>query len=141
MGLEPLHGQLLKQLAPHMGLYGYDPFMALQQQLYILQNGFAVSVAAHQVCLQELCRLLGERLGIAPGKHGDSAGVLPLGTAQPFAALLVAKVGHSAAVDDVDVCIFTLLHYGEPRPPEQLFQCAGLVQVDLTSQCIKTNSH
>ena len=141
VGLEPLHGQLLKFFAALVGCDGNDALVAVQQLLHIVQNGLAVAVAAHKVGLGELGGFLREGLRVAAGKHRDRAGVLALFAAQPLAALLVAEVGHSAAVHDEHIGRFTFLRDGEAVGAEQLFQCAGLVQVDLAAKGIKTNSH
>ena len=117
MGLEPLHGQLLKFFAALVGRDGNDALVAVQQLLHIVQNGFAVAIAAHKVGLGELGGFLREGLRVAAGEHRDRTGVLALFAAQPLAA------------------------FGEAVGAEQLFQCAGLVQVDLAAKGIKTNSH
>ena len=141
MGLEPLHRQLLELLAALVRGNGYDALVAVQQLLHVLQNGLAVAVAAHKVGLGELGGFLREGLRVAAGKHRDRAGVLALFAAQPLAAFLVAEVGHGAAVHDEHIGRFTFLRDGEAVGAEQLFQCAGLVQVDLAAKGIKTNSH
>ena len=141
VGLEPLHRQFLELLAALVRGDGHDALMAVQQLEHIVQNGLAVAVAAHQVGLQELRSLLREGLRIAAGEHGHGTGVLALGTAQPLAALLIAKVGHGAAVHHEYVRRFAFLHDGKAVGTEHLLQGAGLVQVDLAAQCIKTNSH
>ena len=99
------------------------------------------AVAAHQVGLQELRSLLREGLRIAAGENGHGTGVLALGTAQPLAALLIAKVGHGAAVHDEHVRCLAFLRNGKAVGTEQLLQRTGLVQVDLAAKGIKTNSH
>ena len=137
MGLEPLHRQFLEPLAALVRGDGHDALMAVQQLEHIVQNGLAVAVAAHQVGLQELRSLLREGLRIAAGEHGHGTGVLALGTAQPLAALLIAKVGHGAAVHHEYVRRFAFLHDGKAVGTEHLLQGAGLVQVDLAAQCIK----
>ena len=141
VGLKPLHGQLLEPLAPGVGRNGHDPLMAIQQLHDIFKDGFPVAVAADQIGLQKPGGLLGERLGVAAGQHGDGTGVLPLGPAEPLAALLVAKVGHGAAVDHKHIGLFPLRDDGEPGGAEHLFQRPGLVQIDFAAKGIKTNSH
>ena len=141
VGLEPLHGQLLKQLAPLVGCNGNDALVAVQQLEHIVQDGLAVSVAADEVGLHELGSFLGESLRIAAGEHGHGTGIFALGAAQPLAALLVTEVGHGAAVHHKNIRLFALRHDGEASAPEHLLQCAGLVQVDLAAKGIKTNSH
>ena len=141
MGLEPLHGQLLKQFAPLVGCNGNDALVAVQQLEHIVQDGLAVSVAADEISLHELGSLLGESLRIAAGEHGHGTGIFALGAAQPLAALLVAEVGHGAAVHHKNIRFFALRHDGEASAPEHLLQRAGLVQVDLAAKGIKTNSH
>ena len=124
-----------------MGGDGDDALVAVQQLEHIVEDGFPVAVAADQVGLHELGRFLGESLRVAAGEDGDGAGVLALGPAEPLAALLVAEVGHGAAVDHKDVGLFAFRHDGEAGPPEHLFQGPGLVQVDFAAKGIKTNSH
>ncbi len=141
MGFEPLHGQLLKQLAPLMGCNGNDALVAVQQLEHIVQDGLAVSVAADEISLHELGSLLGESLRIAAGEHGHGIGIFALGAAQPLAALLVTEVGYGAAVHHKNIRFFALRHDGEASAPEHLLQRAGLVQVDLAAKGIKTNSH
>ena len=141
VGLEPLHGQLLKQLAPLVGRNGNDTLVAVQQLEHIVQDGLAVSVAADEISLHELGSFLGESLRIAAGEHGHGTGIFALGAAQPLAALLVAEVGHGAAVHHKNIRFFALRHDGEASAPEHLLQRAGLVQVDLAAKGIKTNSH
>ena len=141
MGLEPLHRQLLELLAALVRGNGYDAFVAVQQLLYVLQNGLAVAVAAHKVGFHELCGLLRESLRVAAGQYRHRTGVLALFAAQPLAALLVAEVGHGAAVHHKNIRFFALRHDGEASAPEHLLQRAGLVQVDLAAKGIKTNSH
>ena len=139
--LEPLHGQLLEPLAALVGGDGDDPLVAVQQLEHIVEDGLAVAVAADEVCFQKIRGLFGEGLGVAAGEHRHGAGVLALGPAEPLAALLVAEVGHGAAVDHKDVGLFAFRHDGEAGPPEHLFQGPGLVQIDLAAKGIKTNSH
>ena len=141
MGLKPLHRQLLELLALGVGGDGDDALVAVQQFEHIVEDGFPVAVAADEVSLHELCRLLREGLGIAAGEDRHSAGVLALGPAEPFAALLVAEIGDGAAVDDEDVGLFALWHDGKTGRAEHLLQCTGLVQIDLAAKGIKTNSH
>ena len=141
MGLEPLHRQLLEPLALRVGGDGDDPLVAVQQLEHVVEDGFPVAVAADQVGLHELGRLLGESLRVAAGEDGDGAGVLALGPAEPLAALLVAEVGDGAAVHHKDVGLFALRHDGETGGAEHLFQRTGLVQIDLAAKGIKTNSH
>ena len=136
MGLEPLHGQFLKFFAALVGLDGNDALVAVQQLLHIVQNGFAVAIAAHKVGLGELGGFLRKGLRIAAG-----TGIFALGAAQPLAALLVTEVGHGAAVHHKNIRFFALRHDGEASAPEHLLQRAGLVQVDLAAKGIKTNSH
>ena len=59
--------------------------------------------------------------------HGHGTGVLALGTAQPLAALLIAEVGHGAAVHHEYVRRFAFLHDGKAVGTEHLLQGAGLV--------------
>ena len=127
MGLEPLHGQLLKQLAPLVGRNGNDALVAVQQLEHIVQDGLAVSVAADEISLHELGSFLGESLRIAAGEHGHGTGIFALGAAQPLAALLVAEVGDGAAVHHKDVGLFALRHDGETGGAEHLFQRTGLI--------------
>jgi hypothetical protein len=141
MGLEPLHRQLLEQLAALVRGNGHNAFVAVQQLLHVVQNGLAVTVAAHKVGLHELCGLLREGLRVAAGQHRHCTRVLALFAAQPLAAFLVAKVGHGAAVHNEHVCCLAFLRNGKAVGAEQLLQRTGLVQVDLAAQCIKTNSH
>ena len=141
VGLEPFHRQLLELLAALVRGNGYDALVAVQQLLYVLQNGLAVAVAAHKVGLHELCGLLREGLRVAAGQHRHRTGVFALFAAQPLAALLVAEVGHGAAVHDEHVRCLAFLRNGKAVGAEQLFQRTGLVQVDLAAQGIKTNSH
>ena len=141
VGLEPLHRQLLELLALGVGGDGDDALVAVQQLEHIVEDGLPVAVAADEVSLHELCRLLREGLRIAAGEDRHSAGVLALGPAEPLAALLVAEVGDGAAVDDEDVGLFALRHDGKTGGAEHLLQCAGLVQIDLAAKGIKTNSH
>ena len=141
MSLEPLHGQLLEQLAPLVGRDGHDPLVAIQQLEHIVEDGFTVAVAADEVGFHEVGRLFGEGLRVAAGQHRDGTGVLTFCAAEPFAALLVAEVGDGAAVDHKDVGLLALRDDGEARAPEHLLQRPGLVQVDLAAKGIKTNSH
>ena len=141
VGLEPLHRQFLKFFAALVGCDGNDALVAVQQLLHIVQNGLAVAVAAHKVGLGELGSFLREGLRVAAGEHRDCTGVLALFAAQPLAAFLVAEVGHGAAVHDEHIGRFAFLRDGEAVGAEQLFQCTGLVQVDLAAKGIKTNSH
>ena len=120
---------------------GYDALVAVQQFLYVLQDGLAVAVAAHKVGFHELCGLLREGLRVAAGQHRHRTRILALFAAQPLATFLVAEVGHGAAVHDEHVRCFAFLRNGKAVGAEQLFQRAGLVQVDLAAQGIKTNSH
>ena len=141
VGLEPFHRQLLELLAALVRGNGYDALVAVQQLLYVLQNGLAVAVAAHKVGFHELCGLLREGLRVAAGQHRHRTGVFALFAAQPLAALLVAEVGHGAAVHNEHVRCLAFLRNGKAVGAEQLFQRAGLVQVDLAAEGIKTNSH
>ena len=141
MGLEPLHRQFLELLPALVRRDGNDALVAVQQLEHVVQNGLAVAVAAHQVGFQKLGSFLGESLWVAAGQHGDGSGVLALGAAQPLAALLVPEVGHGTAVHHEHIRRFAFLRDGEAVGTEHLFQRTGLVQVDLTAQCIKTNSH
>ena len=141
VGLEPLHRQLLELLAALVRGNGYDALVAVQQLLYVLQDGLAVAVAAHKVGFHELCGLLRESLRVAAGQHRHRTRIFALFAAQPLAALLVAEVGHGTAVHDEHISRFAFLRDGEAVGTEHLFQRAGLVQVDLAAQSIKTNSH
>ena len=141
MSLEPLHGQILEQLAPLVGRDGHDPLVAIQQLEHIVEDGFTVAVAADEVGFHEVGRLFGEGLRVAAGQHRDGTGVLTFCAAEPFAALLVAEVGDGAAVDHKDIGLLALRDDGEARAPEHLLQRPGLVQVDLAAKGIKTNSH
>ena len=141
VGLEPLHRQLLELLAALVRGNGYNALVAVQQLLYVLQNGLAVAVAAHKVGFHELCGLLRESLRVAAGQHRYRTRVLALFAAQPLAAFLVAEVGHGAAVHDEHVRCLAFLRNGKAVGTEQLLQRTGLVQVDLAAEGIKTNSH
>jgi len=141
VGLEPLHRQFFKLFAALVGGDGNDALVTVQEFLHIVQNGLAVAVAAHEVGLGELGGFLREGLRVAAGEHRDGTGVLALFAAQPLAAFLVAEVGDGAAVHDEHISRFTFLRDGEAVGAEHLFQRAGLVQVDLAAQSIKTNSH
>ena len=141
MGLEPFHRQFLKLLAALMRGDGHNALVAVQQLLYVLQDGLAVAVAAHKVGLHELCGLLREGLRVAAGQYRHRTGVLTLFPAQPLAAFLVAEVGHGAAVHNEHVRCLAFLCNGKAVGTEQLFQRTGLVQVDLAAEGIKTNSH
>ena len=141
VGLEPFHRQLLELLAALVRGNGYDALVAVQQLLYVLQDGLAVAVAAHKIGLHELCGLLREGLRVAAGQHRHRTGVFALFAAQPLAAFLVAKVGHGAAVHHKNIRRLVLLRNGKAVGAEHLFQRAGLIQVDLAAKGIKTNSH
>ena len=141
VGLEAVDRQLFKRLAPGVGGDGDDPLVAAQKREDVVEDGAAVGVAADKVRFHQFGRLLGEGLGPAAGHDGDGGGVLPLGAAEPFAALLVAEVGDGAAVDDVDVGPLAFGHHREAVALEQLLQRLGLVQVDLAAEGIKTNAH
>ena len=141
VGLEPLHRQFLELLAALVRGNSYDALVAVQQLLYVVQNGLAVAVAAHKVGFHKLRGFLRESLRVAAGQHRHRTRVLALFAAQPLAALLVAEVGHGAAVHHKNIRFFALRHDGEASAPEHLLQRAGLVQVDLAAKGIKTNSH
>src|SRR5699024_9489765 len=110
VGLEALHRQLFKGLAPLVGLDGDDPLVALQQLVHIAQDGPAVGGAADEVGLRHLGGGLGAGLGPAARHDGDGAGVFALGLPQPLAAFLGPEVGDGAAVDDVDVGVLAVGH-------------------------------
>ena len=139
---ELIHGQFFKLFALPVGADVHHPLvLAVQHAGHIGQNGMAVAGAGHHVGFLDLGGLLGKGLRVAARQHRNGTGILALGTAQPFAAFLVAEIGHGAAVDNVHV---GRLLVGDDRIAvflKQLCQGAGLILVHLAAQSIKSNPH
>ena len=137
-----VHRQFFKALALFVGADIHHALgIAVQQLLHVGQHGVAVAGAGHHVRLGDGGSLLGERLRIAARQHGDGAGVLALGAAQPFAAFLVAEIGHGAAVHHIHVRRLIIRHHGVAVCLKQLLHSAGFVLVDLAAQGIKCYPH
>ena len=137
-----IHGQLFKALALLVGADVDDALLlTVQHLLHVGQNRVTVARAGHNVRLGDLGGLVRERLRVAPCQHGHRAGVLALGTAQPFAALLVAEVRHGAAVDDVDIRTFFIGDNGVAVFLKQLGQRARFILVYLAAQGVKSYPH
>ena len=137
-----IHGQFFKALALLVGADVDDALLlTVQHLLHVGQNRVTVAGAGHNVRLGDLGGLVREGLRVAPCQHGHSSGVLALGTAQPFAALLVAEVRHGAAVDDVDIRTFFIGDNGVAVFLKQLGQRACFILVYLAAQGVKSYPH
>ena len=137
-----IHGQFFKALALLVGADVDDALLlTVQHLLHVGQNRVTVAGAGHNVRLGNFGGLVRERLRVAPCQHGHSAGVLALGTAQPFAAFLVAEVRHGAAVDDVDIRTFFIGDNGVAVFLKQLGQRTRFILVYLAAQGIKSYPH
>ena len=139
---KPLDGQLLKLLALLVGADVHDALLlAVQHLLHQAGQNAPAAGAGHHVGLCHRGGFLRERLGVAAGQHRHGAGVLALGAAQPFAAFLVAEIGHGAAVDNVDVGLLAGGHHGIAVCLKQLGHRPGFVLVHLAAQGIKADAH
>ena len=116
-------------------------FLAVQHFLHILQNGMAVAGTRYHIGFFNFSGFFRERLRVTARQNCHRAGVFAFGAAQPFAAFLVAKVRHGAAVDHINIRTVFFFHYGKPILLKQLGQRTRFVLVDFTAEGIKTNSH
>ena len=97
-------------------------FLAVQHFLHILQNGVAVAGTRYHISFFNFSGFFRERLRVTARQNCHRAGVFAFGAAQPFAAFLVAKVRHGAAVDHINIRTVFFFHYGKPILLKQLGQ-------------------
>ena len=134
--------QFLKRFALVVRADIHHPLaLTVQHFFHILQDRVPVAGAGHNVRLRDGGGLLREGLGVAAGQHGHGLRMLALLPPQPFAAFLVAEVGHGAAVDHIHIGFFARFHHRVSARLKQLRQRAGFVLVDFAAQGIKIDPH
>ena len=135
-------GQFLKPLALLVGANVHNALLlAVQHLADQLGQDPAGTGPCHHVGLGDFSGLLGKGLGVAAGEHRHGAGIFPFGAAQPFAALLIAEIGHGTAVDDVDIGFLTGGDHSVAVCLKQLCHGTGFILIHFASQGIKTDAH